>query len=679
MHRRPTHAHRLLPAAIAIVTLGGAVASCNQILGLEDFKNCPQDPGCPSPDGGDPTCTDGEKNGQETDIDCGGSSCPRCADGKACDVGSDCAGGTCSDGTCRTATCTDGEKNGQETDIDCGGPACGKCADDKGCSNGSDCTSKVCSGGTCLAPTCGDMVQNGTETDVDCGGSSCGKCDVGKGCAADGDCKGGSCAADKKCAATCTDGVKDGNETDVDCGGAACPKCAVTQGCATGPDCDSGVCQGGACVDYFEWAKQFGDSNNQIGSALAADAFDNLYVASAIRGTVNFGGADLVVPTSANYLALAKLTSAGAHTWSKIFASAPAEAAAIAVDEQGNTYLTGTAATGINFGGGALTGFGTNNFFVARFDTGGNHVTSKLFPNGNGTAVAVGSTRYAVTGSVSGSVDLGCGAQAAKGSSDAIIASYNRNNNTCAWSKRFADSGGTAIGVAASGDILVAGFFDGTIDVGCGSLMGPPGTYSAFVAVLAAATGACTWSKAFAGPNNDPLANQYISGIGADAAGNITIVGSFYSSMYFDSTMLTNSGGSDMFAAQLDATGEVRWVKQFASPSGSGIVPVLSLGASGKLAIAGRATAGTDFGSGPLAKDAPFVAELDANGQHLWSKGFPSVALSMTVPSRVNGIAFAGAQHVVITGALSGELDFGNGPMNSIGGIDVFLAKLLVP
>jgi hypothetical protein len=46
-----------------------------------------------------PTCTDGVKNGPETDIDCGGS-CQPCADGKACAAAADCATQQCSGGTC---------------------------------------------------------------------------------------------------------------------------------------------------------------------------------------------------------------------------------------------------------------------------------------------------------------------------------------------------------------------------------------------------------------------------------------------------------------------------------------------------------------------------------------------------------------------------------------------------
>ena len=47
------------------------------------------------------------------------------------------------------ASCTDGAKNGAETDVDCGGGTCGACAIGKKCSLARDCTTNDCTTGTC--------------------------------------------------------------------------------------------------------------------------------------------------------------------------------------------------------------------------------------------------------------------------------------------------------------------------------------------------------------------------------------------------------------------------------------------------------------------------------------------------------------------------------------------------
>ena len=149
-----------------------------------------------------PTCLDNQKNGDETDVDCGGPACPKCALGKACTVDTDCGPGACVKNLCDfppRATCNDNQKNGAETDVDCGGPKCPKCDDTKACAAASDCRSGQCESSACAAvakaPTCYDNQKNGAETDVDCGGPKCPSCNTGKGCVANGDCRSRKCNA----------------------------------------------------------------------------------------------------------------------------------------------------------------------------------------------------------------------------------------------------------------------------------------------------------------------------------------------------------------------------------------------------------------------------------------------------------------------------------------------------
>jgi hypothetical protein len=47
-----------------------------------------------------PSCDDRIVSGPETDIDCGGSQCPPCADGQACKKDEDCAEGECEGSRC---------------------------------------------------------------------------------------------------------------------------------------------------------------------------------------------------------------------------------------------------------------------------------------------------------------------------------------------------------------------------------------------------------------------------------------------------------------------------------------------------------------------------------------------------------------------------------------------------
>jgi hypothetical protein len=196
--------------------LGAALLAglgCSEILGLEEWSEPPRS----TSNGNGTTCADGERNGIETDIDCGGDACLPCAVGQQCANDGDCESGRCGDGkVCEAAPQPSCEDTGQptcnncvqdaelaETDIDCGGDACPPCAIDQHCMTDADCESGACGGaGLCEAaptdppcdtpdpenPTCNDCTVNGPETDVDCGGDSCLPCSAGQGCLSDADC-----------------------------------------------------------------------------------------------------------------------------------------------------------------------------------------------------------------------------------------------------------------------------------------------------------------------------------------------------------------------------------------------------------------------------------------------------------------------------------------------------------
>ncbi|CAF1603323.1 unnamed protein product [Adineta ricciae] len=214
-----------------------------------------------------PTCTDGIKNGKETDQDCGGKTCilqgKICGSGQNCINGTDCTSGVCTRGVCQAPKCNDGVQNGGETGRDCGGP----CAPTKACDDGSACVAATdCKTGwcnknkICKAPTCVDGEQNQGETGVDCGGSCAPTkaCDDGSACVAATDCKTGWCNKNKICKApTCSDSEQNQGETGVDCGGSCAPSKACDDGsaCVAATDCKTGwcnknqICKAPTCVD----------------------------------------------------------------------------------------------------------------------------------------------------------------------------------------------------------------------------------------------------------------------------------------------------------------------------------------------------------------------------------------------------------------------------------------------
>jgi len=174
------------------------------------------------------TCDDLLHNGDESDVDCGGS-CAPCEQGGGCQSYRDCASQVCAGGRCLSPSCGDQLQNGDESDVDCGG-RCAGCAPLARCSRHDDCANFVCVDGRCAEPRCGDGVVNGEEgcddgnlvTEVCAyGEESCVVCDV-------------SCVEVAGALRVCGDGVQDPEEacdpgelalTDCEYGEASCERC----------------------------------------------------------------------------------------------------------------------------------------------------------------------------------------------------------------------------------------------------------------------------------------------------------------------------------------------------------------------------------------------------------------------------------------------------------------------
>ncbi|MBK6848426.1 MAG: hypothetical protein IPG96_13175 [Proteobacteria bacterium] len=153
---------------------GGPVcAPCGDGLGCGQPRDC-RSGVCPAATQrcAAPSCADGVTNGTESDRDCGGS-CPiGCAVGQGCGQGRDCLSASCNTAAtppvCAAPACSDGAKNGTETDIDCGGLCPERCQLGKGCAQHTDCETARCASETQrCASLCPAVAAPGTAEDCD--------------------------------------------------------------------------------------------------------------------------------------------------------------------------------------------------------------------------------------------------------------------------------------------------------------------------------------------------------------------------------------------------------------------------------------------------------------------------------------------------------------------------------
>ena len=131
---------------------------------------------------------------------------------------------------------------------------------------------------------------------------------------------------------------------------------------------------GGAC----RWSKRFGDSDTQETRRLAVDARTGITLMSAIQGTVNFGGADLVGGSNPHLeLFVARFDSEGGYRWSQsvmaahvgngLDHSAMEDSRSMAVDRDGTLHVVVSSSEGWAGGGQDFEAPGNSHLIVAHF------------------------------------------------------------------------------------------------------------------------------------------------------------------------------------------------------------------------------------------------------------------------------------------------------------------------
>ncbi|MBO4349863.1 MAG: hypothetical protein J6A01_02830 [Proteobacteria bacterium] len=149
-------------------------------------------------------CANGEKDEDESGVDCGGSLCEKCKDEAQCKDYKDCAGGYCYKDPEKGSTDDKGVYHEPEYGV------CEVCTKNEQCKQ----TNAVCK----MDPI---LDENGDPT-----GETNNYCAVPE---------------------TCSDKQLNQDETDTDCGGICGSTCKVGQVCGSGADCMSTICEDGKC------------------------------------------------------------------------------------------------------------------------------------------------------------------------------------------------------------------------------------------------------------------------------------------------------------------------------------------------------------------------------------------------------------------------------------------------
>jgi len=536
-------------------------------------------------------------------------------------------GATKNGNACAPLHCGNKKKDGDETQIDCGG-SCGtfcpnQCASLPPNGDSAHCTTAC----RCVAGQ-GDCDANDLE------------CVAGDFCAVNaGNSFGLASTVDICLANTCKNGVKDANEDAIDCGPTCLPcsggstlsfakgGAAEDHGQDVAIDSSAAVIiagrfggstnfGGGALTasggsDVFVakynnvgahvWSKRLGgnQADGDLGVSVAVDNARNVYVGGNYRGTIDFGNGITKTAVGISDAFIVKFNANGVAQWAKSYGLAASSAVRVnglTVTAAGDVFVAGAfASTTVTLGTTALVNqgaAGTYDGFVLKLNTSGTHIWSQSFGstgNDQATNIALDAalTPYiscSFVGTVAGMTSLG--------TSDGCLMKLAPATGATTWARRIGGAStdfSSAVEVDSVGPV-VTGQFKETVTFDDASTATTT-TVGAYVAAYDA-SGTFRWKKAFVSATGNVRGFTM-----AGAPAGVVALGDFTGSATFNTAPVTATGSRDLWMVRYNTAGGVLWSatsgKATALPGGATVV-------SGMLGVTGDFTSSITFGSTTL-------------------------------------------------------------------------------
>jgi len=424
-----------------------------------------------------------------------------------------------------------------------------------------------------------------------------------------------------------------------------------------------------------EWAVTTGSTSEDFAKSIATDTAGNSYIAGTFTGTANFGSTQLI--SYGNYdIFVAKLDADGNWLWAKkAGGTGHDQGYSIAVDSDGNVYITGYFELTALFGIFPLNSVGLHEMFVAKLNTDGTWLWAQ---RGGGASYDYGQSIVTdengncyVTGKFVGTAGFGTTNLTSAGSYDVYVAKLN-TNGLWLWAMKAGGTGsdsGEGIAYDGSNYLYITGSFSNTADFGS-TVLTSAGDKDIFVSKLDT-NGLWNWSTRAGGTSYG-----YAQCIVTDGNGRIYVTGYFGGVADFTVSLLSSGGDSDTFIAQLDEYGYWVWAVR-----GGGLyidsARSITTDSNGYIYVTGYFDYSAHFGSSYLISAGGsdmFVTKLDMNGNWLWARDIGGNSYDAGF-----GIACDNSGNCYTAGTISVTAYFGLDELFSEGAWDIFAAKLCDP
>ncbi len=435
----------------------------------------------------------------------------------------------------------------------------------------------------------------------------------------------------------------------------------------------------------WDWIRYGGSEGREQANDMAIDENGNIFIIGSygafVPGTTDqtlyFDGG--MHAHEGNYdVYIAKYDSAGNKKWMHTATGPQYDVGhGIALDKNGNIYITGAYRTGFNLFGTVLptTSSGFWDAFYAKLDPSGNLLWVKTGSGDNiqeGTRIHVDdSLNVYIGGSFEDTLTIGQDTLISLGDEDLFLAKADSNGDII-W--LINAGGGTGdkyfddMDMDTMGNIYISATYKGPITVG-GNMLGNNGWADAMVAKFNN-NGQFLWAEHIGGSTHE-LAGDIL--VGDD--GFIYTTGSFFNTITIGGTNLSSWGNRDIYLAKFDPNGSVRWARRYGN-TWSEVGDGLAKDAEGNLYVAGWLGNNTDITGctieGKGSWDMIFL-KYDTAGNPVWAQhaGGPhrDYGINISVDNFDNIITF-GTWH-------GATLHIGSDTLPNRWDDDIYLARIL--
>jgi hypothetical protein len=292
-----------------------------------------------------------------------------------------------------------------------------------------------------------------------------------------------------------------------------------------------------------------------------------------------------------------------------------------------------------------------------------------------------------VCGDFGGTATFGTTTLTSAGNNDIFLAKYNSNGDL-QWAKRAGGTGSDrAYGITVSAtEVYISGDFEGTANFNTPSATGSneltsAGNRDIYLAKYIS-NGDFQWAKRAGGTSDDIVYGVAVSGTEVYIAGYFNGTANFNTPSATGSNQITSIGGTDIFLAKFNSSGDFQWAKRAGGTSNDiayGIaVSATDVYISGSFSGTANFNTPSATGSNEITSAGNwdiYLAKYNSSGTFQWARRAGGEYWDLA-----SGIAVSGTD-VYITGYFSGTANFntpsatGSNKINSDGDYDIFLAK----